>query len=188
MGQTTFCNSTWPWRALFLNPSWLIPCSSHLPAQGIAIADPNACVFPLPHCACHIFQICPAFEKLSSLFTNVAVNLWKSFAGHLGALHPACPFWSPPLALFCLVRALQPLSLLACTCSFSSFSSSVMASNAFYAFSWFGCFILHQACVKINILLAKVSAFKMSVAEEEAAELRRGICANNTVYTIYSSC
>lgn len=26
----------------------------------------------------------------------------------LRALHPACPFWSPPLALFCLVRALWP--------------------------------------------------------------------------------
>lgn len=148
MGQTTFCNSTWPWRALFLNPPWLIPCSYHLPAQEIEIADPNAHVFPLPHCACHMFQICSAFEKLSSLFSKVVVNLWKSFTGLLRALHLACPFWSPPLALFCLVRALWPLSLLACTCSFSSFSSSVMASNAFYAFSWFGCFILHQGLCK----------------------------------------
>lgn len=112
MGQTTFCNSTWPWRALFLNPPCLIPCSYRLPAQGIPMADPNARVFSLPHHACHVFQICPAFEKLSSLFSKVVVNLCRSFTGLLSALHPARPFWSPSLALFCLIRALlTPLPL-----------------------------------------------------------------------------
>lgn len=31
-----------------------------------------------------------------------------------------------------------------------------------------------RACIKIKILLASVSAFKMSVAEEEVEDLRRG--------------
>jgi len=41
-----------------------------------------------------------------------------------------------------------------------------------------------MACIKI--LLANISVFKMS-AEEEAEDLRRGICANSTIYAIYSS-
>lgn len=44
-----------------------------------------------------------------------------------------------------------------------------------------------RACIKIKILLANVSAFKMSVAEEEVEDLRRGICANSIIYAISSS-
>lgn len=95
MGQATPCNPTWLWRALFLNLSPMFDPLQLLPSGSV---HPNSwfkcpCLFPLPHHEYYVFQICPAFKKLPSLFSKVVANMYRSFPVLLRALCPACPFW-----------------------------------------------------------------------------------------------
>jgi len=151
-----------------------------------AVPTAEVCVFSLCIVVCYVFQICLAFEKLQSLFSKAVMSLSRSFPSLLRPLHLLCPLESF-CSWLCLIRVPLHCSPPAHTCSFISLFSSTWPQMPFVCCPDLVTSFCISACIKIKILLANVSAFKMSVAREEVEDMRRGIYANRTIYVMCSS-